>query len=35
MVDRGDLDVIIATGTIELGKTKRWVVAWRFTNSLN
>jgi 23S rRNA A1618 N6-methylase RlmF len=30
MVDRGSLGVIIATGTIELGKTKRWILGWRF-----
>ena len=32
MVDRGDLDLVIATGEIELGKTRRWLLAWQFTN---
>jgi len=30
MVDRGGLAVTIAAGTIEVGQTKRWMLAWRF-----
>lgn len=30
MLDTDDLDVIIATGEVTEGKTKRWIIAWKF-----